>query len=277
MSGNPAALSAEALARHLSGADLDWEIAARTASTNAELVARARLRAPWRPVLLATDEQSAGRGRQGRAWHATPGGALLLSLALPWSRRAAESAAVTLACGVGAARCLEREGVRISLKWPNDLLFEGRKLGGILTELTEDDARAQTLVVGLGLNLFVGAEQRRAIGQPVAELAECLGYESVRVARELWLARIALALLRAAQEFEALGFAPSREFFLSHCAYLGLTVCLQREGREERSGILRGVDESGRLLLENGTGTLAVNSGELSLRAVGSGKERKSP
>jgi BirA family biotin operon repressor/biotin-[acetyl-CoA-carboxylase] ligase len=263
----PIARSAASLARELHGTDLDWEAVASTASTNADLVARARVQAPPRPIVLAADEQTAGRGRFGRTWHATPGGALLFSVAVPWKRAPADSAAVALACGVAVAQCLEEAGVRAALKWPNDVLLDGRKLAGILTELTEDRSGAHALVIGLGLNLFVDHAQRRAIEQPVAELAEALGREPVVHGRERWLARLALALIGAAARFEVHGFGSVCADFNRYCAFLGQTVTLHAGGQQVHRGIVLGVDEQGRLLLKCGERVLTMISGEMSLRA----------
>ena len=275
MIATPHALAPAALAQCLQGADLDWEIAPRIASTNAELARRARAAAPRRPILLAADEQTAGRGRQGRSWHAAPGHALLFSLAQPWARAPAASAAVTLACGVALARCLEQQGIAVRLKWPNDILLHGRKLAGLLTELTEDRDGARTLVVGVGMNLVVDAALRASIDQPVAELAECLGAQAL-AHKEAWLARCTLALLQATGEFAEHGFAPARDEFNRRCAYLDQAVLLTgtppaggagAAAPAPLRGILRGVDEQGRLLLESDGRVLAMMSGDVSLRA----------
>lgn len=95
-------------------------------------------------VVVGADHQTAGRGRRGRTWDSRPGASLLVSVVL----RPAP-ALVTLAAGVAAAEACEAvAGVEVGLKWPNDLLLDGAKLGGILSELVGDAA-----VVGLGLNL----------------------------------------------------------------------------------------------------------------------------
>ncbi len=95
-------------------------------------------------VVVGADHQTAGRGRRGRTWDSRPGASLLVSVIL----RPAP-ALVTLAAGVAAAEACEAvAGVAVGLKWPNDLLLDGAKLGGILSELVGDAA-----VVGLGLNL----------------------------------------------------------------------------------------------------------------------------
>lgn len=259
-------LSAAVLARELREANLDWQIVDRTTSTNADLVARARAQAPRRPALLAADEQTAGRGRHGRAWLAAPGSALLFSVALPWRRAPADSAAVTLACGLAIAQCLEQSRIGVQLKWPNDVLLDGGKLGGILTELTEDAGGARTLVVGLGLNLLLDEAQRLAIGQPAAALAQALG-PAAATARERWLARLALALIGAAEQFDRLGFAGVCADFNRYCAYRGQTVTLHADGQTARQGTVIGVDELGRLLFECDGQILTIISGAVSLRA----------
>jgi BirA family biotin operon repressor/biotin-[acetyl-CoA-carboxylase] ligase len=277
MSGDPPPLSSESLAL-LAGAagiaagigaqiaaEIDWEAVAVTASTNDDLAARARVRAPRRPLVRAADVQTAGRGRQGRPWHAAAGEALLFSIAVPWSGAPAEAAAVTLAFGVAVARCLEQSGVPVALKWPNDVLLGGRKLAGILTEVVADGAGALTLVVGLGLNLRVDAARRRLIGQPVAELAECLGHE-LPAARESWLVRLALALVRAAGEYRQRGFAGCRAQYERLSAFLGRPVEVRSTGQVQIQGIMRGVDEQGRLLLECEGRILTIMSGDMSLR-----------
>src|SRR5213078_2065871 len=87
------------------------------------------------PVLLVADEQTAGRGRRGQRWHSMPGSGLTFSLAVALRRPARELAALSLVAGVAVARALRALGVRqAALKWPNDLVVEAAKLGGILVE-----------------------------------------------------------------------------------------------------------------------------------------------
>ncbi len=122
-------------------ADVRWF--AELDSTNRLAADLARAGAPDGVVVVA-DHQTAGRGRRGRTWDSRPGASLLVSVIL----RPAP-ALVTLAAGVAAAEACEAvAGVGVGLKWPNDLLLDGAKLGGILSELVGDAA-----VVGLGLNL----------------------------------------------------------------------------------------------------------------------------
>ncbi len=246
--------------------DLDRELVAVTASTHADLIEQARRHAPHRALLRAASRQTAGRGRLGRTWVDSAGGSLLFSLALPWPRPASESAAVTLACGLAAARCLHEHGVRVALKWPNDILLGEGKLAGMLAEIAEDPAGSKTLVVGMGLNLALDCAQRTAISQPAADLSQCLGREVVLAQRELWLARMAVSVLEGARQFAREGFgplcAPFNEFFAFH----GRPVSLHGSGARDITGIARGVDARGRLILDCDGCLVAQASGELSLR-----------
>ena len=153
----------------IAGAAPGFEVEAvqETGSTNTDLLQRVRQAQPPRPLLRAALRQTAGRGRLGRRWFAGAGGALLFSLAVPMQAGGARIAAATLACGVGAAERLRAAGAPVSLKWPNDLMIDGRKLGGVLCELAIDGEGRRTLVVGIGINLRLDAATRGSIGQPM--------------------------------------------------------------------------------------------------------------
>ena len=268
-----AALSTQNLARYMQRSDVDVEVVVSTLSTNSDLIARARDQAPQRIVLRATSQQSAGRGRLGRLWHSSPTGSVLFSIAVPWRGDPSSTATVTLACGLAVAECLQAHDVPAQVKWPNDILLDGRKLAGILTETAEDAQGCRTLVVGLGLNLVLDTAQQRAIGHSAAELAERFGREAVCAQREQWLARFATAMIEAASQFESGGFAGMRERFNACFAFLGQPVRLRAAGQATLCGIARGVDESGRLVIERDGGLLhSVISGEVSLRAEAPGK-----
>ena len=121
------------------------EVLPRIDSTSSELMRRAR-DGLVEPVLLAAEEQTAGRGRMGKGWHSRAGQSLTFSLALPLAP--ADWSGLSLAVGVSLAESLHPD---VQLKWPNDLWLQQRKLGGILVETagTGDGASApRTVVVG---------------------------------------------------------------------------------------------------------------------------------
>ena len=244
---------------------LEW--VEHTGSTNADLLARAREQAPATPWLLTADMQSDGRGRLGRAWLTTPGDALLLSVALQLRQQTA-LAPLTLACGVAVAETLAEAGVAVRLKWPNDVLLEGRKLAGILAELALDARGARTIVLGIGLNLVLPSDFHARIGQPAAALAEVLDERSLRATRAQWIARLGAAALRALIAFDEGGFAPFRARFERLLAWRGQRVAVQEPGSAPIDGVLEGVDALGRLRLTTAQGERIFHSGELSVRAA---------
>jgi len=241
----------------------DVEAVQETGSTNADLLQRVRQEQPRRPLLRAALHQAAGRGRQGRRWFASPGGALLFSLAVPMQAGEARIAAATLACGVGAAEALRAAGARVELKWPNDVLLAGRKLGGVLCELAVDGQGRRTLVVGVGVNLHLDAATRDSIGQPAASLDET---PAVAEKREALIGRIAAAILEALQIYEASGFVPLQPRFMALFAQRDAMVDLLELGVRVARGRALGVDGEGRLLMATEQGLRVCNSGELSMR-----------
>ncbi|MCX6031294.1 MAG: biotin--[acetyl-CoA-carboxylase] ligase [Chloroflexi bacterium] len=113
-------------------------------------------------LLAVADEQTAGRGRLDRRWWAPPGSSLLMSLLLRPSIPAVRAGQLTMCLGLAAAEGIEQAtGQRPALKWPNDLLLAGRKLGGMLTELRLDGDRLEYAVLGLGVNVNVEFDERR--------------------------------------------------------------------------------------------------------------------
>lgn len=241
----------------------DVEAVQETGSTNTDLLQRARLRQPQRPMLRATLHQTAGRGRHGRRWFAPPGGALLFSLAVPVPGPEERLAAATLACGIGAAEALRAAGAPVALKWPNDLLLGERKVGGVLCELAVDGDGRRTLVVGVGINLRLDAATRDSIGRPVAALEET---PAAGAERETLIGRLAMAIFDALRLYEAQGFVPLQPRFMALFAHRDAMIDLYEVGVRVASGRALGVDGEGRLLLETAQGLRVCSSGEVSLQ-----------
>jgi BirA family transcriptional regulator, biotin operon repressor / biotin---[acetyl-CoA-carboxylase] ligase len=148
-------LSAEAIARRRKTARLGRPVIffERVGSTNDVVSRQAAAGAP-EGLLVVADEQTAGRGRMGRSWWAPKGASLLFSLLLRPSIPSARAGQLTMCLGLGAVEGIERvTGLHPALKWPNDLLLDGRKLGGMLAELGASGDRVEYAVLGLGLNV----------------------------------------------------------------------------------------------------------------------------
>lgn len=257
-------LSRDQISKETTGFDV--EAVHETGSTNTDLLQRARQAQPVRPLLRAALRQTAGRGRHGRRWFAAAGDALLFSLAVPMNAEGARIAAATLACGIGAAERLRAAGAPVSIKWPNDLMVEDRKLGGVLCELAADDPGRLTLVVGIGINLHLDPGTCDSIGQPAAALDQLM---TRLPPREALIGSIATAVLDALLLYDQQGFVPLQPRFMALFAQRDWQVDLLELGTRVASGRALGVDGEGRLLLDTGQGLRVCSSGELSLRAAG--------
>lgn len=251
-----------ALFRRQRYAGIAIEVVRETGSTNADLLARLPQLAA--PVLLAAQTQTAGRGRAGRAWHSAPGSALTFSLAWGFDRPPQGLTGLPLAVGAALAETLARHGVPARLKWPNDVLLQGRKLGGVLIEAAASKGRAGPTwaVIGIGLNLAADEAVAARVGQPVADLSEAAADGNAL------LAAIADDLSDALQEFNTAGFAPFAARWNRLHAHAGQEVAILEQDKVLHEGRAMGVNENGQLLLHTAGKEMAVTSGDVSLRAV---------
>lgn len=210
---------------------------------------------PGSPGVVLAERQHAGRGRHGRRWMETPG-ALYCTLIFAAPELPAGCAAYSLAVGCAAADLLETLGCPVRLKWPNDLLAsDGRKLGGILLESCVHPS-GRAVLIGIGINLQ-GVPEDLPSAAAVAELRGAVP------APHEFVVPLAAALEGAWNSFLAKGFRPFRERWLARAAGLGerLTVA---SCAGTVSGVCRGVDEGGALLLSMEDGSVVqVTAGEV--------------
>jgi BirA family biotin operon repressor/biotin-[acetyl-CoA-carboxylase] ligase len=235
-------------------------------STSDALKAEARAGAPSRRVLATTD-QTAGRGRRGNAWITAPGEGLALS-ALWHARVTAEALGwVGLVTGLAVAEALEAVGVeRVQLKWPNDLLREGAKLGGILVETVAHAAPPGqiALVVGIGINLGGGARLSAQLGRAVTDLDACgVG----QISPDRLTTAVLAALDRWLPTLEADSSDRLREVWSARDALLGRRVSVE-EGDRRVDGIACGLATDGGLQVRTVDGWQVVHSGNVSIGAL---------
>lgn len=238
-------------------------VAAVTDSTNREIA-----EAPPRddPQALFAEFQTAGRGRRGRAWRSPFAANLYLSLAWSFPSWPPRITTLPLAVGVAVARTVRDLGVAdVGLKWPNDVLVAGRKLGGVLIEHRGEAADVCRVVVGVGLNVAMSSEQAAAVDQPWTTLHQAQAERGLAPSpRQQAAERLLAELLAVLERFQAEGFEPFRESWsaldLTHLQ----TVTVS--GGVNLSGIARGVDEFGALLVETPQGPRALHAGDVSLR-----------
>ena len=233
-------------------------VLARCSSTNSVLLADVN----GGCVLLAAETQSAGRGQRGRRWHSAPGRDLTFSLARHMAQPARELAALPLVAGVAAASALRALGVPAALKWPNDLVVAGAKLGGILVE-TRAEGRGTRVVIGIGINGAHRPALARRVRRPVAALGQFIA-----ASRNGVIGALARSLLAALQRFEADGFAELRRQWESLDAHAGQRLRVRlADGRSIR-GIGCGVADDGALRVLTRGGERAVRSGRIVAAAL---------
>lgn len=236
---------------------IQFEVVASTGSTNADL--RERLPGLAQPVLRVAEHQTAGRGRAGRSWVDARGDNLSFSLAWHFGGEMGQVAGLSLVVGVLIAETLRASGWEAGLKWPNDVLLNSRKLGGILVETVS--ARPGTwAIIGVGINVHANAERDAAAGTETASLAPS------GVDRHALLASLADGLAEGLPLFDAQGLAPFVPRWQALHAYAGEAVDLIERGTLLQRGIARGIDDMGCLLLDTHAGRIAVLAGDISLR-----------
>jgi len=239
------------------------EVLDLAASTNTLLMERAAGGAAGGSV-MAVEWQTQGRGRRGRVWHATPGAALTFSLLWRFQQGAGALSGLSLAIGVAVLRALKRWGVAdAGLKWPNDVIWRGRKLAGMLIEMQGEVTGPSAAVIGLGLNCRLPDTLRDRIDQPVIDLAQITGGAPDR---NRLLAMLLEAMADVLEAFAESGFAPLRDEWDRHHVYREKSVRLTLPDAATLDGTVRGVDENGALLLDTANGVRRVHSGDVSLR-----------
>lgn len=238
------------------------EIVKRTGSTNSDLLERIDSLA--RPTLLLALSQTAGRGRNGRAWHSEPGASLTFSLAWKFPLAPHQLAGLPLAVGVALAHALGKLGIQVRLKWPNDVLKNGGKLAGVLIETphTPQSGNGTWAVIGVGINMTLPDSLEEKIGTGAADAPRLSQLD-----RSILMAVLLDELAHALTLFGREGL---KAFVLSwnelH-AFAGQEVVVIDRGQIMRRGVAAGIEGDGRLLLDCVDGRIAISAGDVSLRA----------
>lgn len=237
-------------------------------STNQVLLDLARQGAPEGTVLVA-DHQHAGRGRLGRRWEAPPGTNLLVSVllrpSLGWDELSWVTTAVALSV-IDAVGTLT--GVRLAAKWPNDLVVADgphadAKVVGLLAETVGDPSGPPAVVVGCGCNVGWPGPDDPVPAELVGRATSLLALGGRPVDRPALLVGVLGALERWLTVLAGdLGPTPVREAYRAVCATLGRSVRVQRSA-DELEGRALDVDDAGRLVVDTGAATVAVDSGDV--------------
>ncbi len=232
-------------------------------STNDEALARARAGEAG-PLIIVAESQTGGRGRHGRVW-ASPPGNLYASVLLSDPCAIAVAPQLGFVAGValaGTLRDVLGGDARLQLKWPNDALFAGAKLAGLLLESTTTPAGHLACVIGFGVNCRSHPEN---LLYPATDLTAAAGRP---VDPDMILAPLASALVAQLRGWDrGAGFAAVRAAWLAFAAGLGDTIRVQSSSRTV-TGCFSGIDPTGRLLVETAEGSVAIDAGDVFLRGA---------
>ena len=239
-----------------------FDVFARIDSTNSYLKDQPAP-APGKFHVAIADHQTAGRGRQNRKWVSAPGKSLCLSIAYTFADASNDITALTLALGVAVVEVLDGMGVGdVALKWPNDIVIDTRKLGGILAE-AKHRGEGVTVVIGLGINMSPPVAPGSAVTSAWA--ADAIDLESVLAeapTRAELSERMIDALFSACRQFGAEGFGAFAARFARFDALAGRTVVVDTpDGGIE--GEVTGVGDDGALQVTTRSGPRRIISGTI--------------
>jgi BirA family biotin operon repressor/biotin-[acetyl-CoA-carboxylase] ligase len=239
------------------------EVAWSLDSTNSELLRR---KGPEHgAAVLLTEQQTGGRGRRGRQWASPIAANLYLSLSRQFSGGLARLGGLSLVVGVAAAEALQQAGYApVGVKWPNDLLAHGRKLGGILVEGGGEHGGPVRAVIGIGVNVHMPTTAATAISQAWTDLATLGGGQP---SRNRIASHLLDTLLPALEQFDREGLSP----FLAR--YAALDVLMGREvvvhgPQGDEHGVAEGIGDDGALRVRVGEVQRQVHAGDVSVRAT---------
>lgn len=241
------------------------EVLSITDSTNLQLMQRLQQGEQLpKGLVLVAEAQTAGRGRHGRAWYSPFAASLSFSMVWQLEQGIQAAMGLSLVIGVAVAELLEQQyQLQVGLKWPNDIYLQGKKLAGVLIELSgQSDGRCQ-LVIGIGINVQLSAAQAaESIDQPWIDLTTAYG----PLDRNRLVAGLQSSCTEHLQRFEQSGFAAFQAAFNRRQLFMQQPVRLT-QGQQVVRGICHGVDAQGNLVIESQGKKQLFHGGELSLRA----------
>ncbi|MDQ7089784.1 MAG: bifunctional biotin--[acetyl-CoA-carboxylase] ligase/biotin operon repressor BirA [Methylococcales bacterium] len=261
-------LSAPQIKKNLTPAVLSslsaLDIYPQISSTNDYLLDAMKL-SPQSGHVCFAESQTKGRGRRGRDWVSPFGSNIYLSLSWVFQQGFSSLSGLSLAIGVAIIRALTELGVdNMGLKWPNDIYWHDKKLGGILIEISGESSGECTAIIGLGLNLYLPEKETGLITQPWVDLEKIM--PSMRYSRNGLSALLLNHLLPIVTDFETKTFKHYLTEWRDYDCMRGREVTIYR-GKQQFEGTIVGIDDTGMLLLKELSGLITpFASGEVSFR-----------
>lgn len=242
-------------------ADVARHIIDRVDSTNAEAMrlAPALTGQTW----ILARQQTAGRGRRGRAWTDPPGN-FAATLVLRPTGTPADAARLSFVAALAVHDALRRlcgPHLNVALKWPNDVLLNGGKLAGILLESVGSGATMQALAIGIGVNLSTAPDADQVEFGALRPVS-LEGETGLAISSDDLLTAVAVSFDDWSRQMRDLGFAPIRTAWLARAARLGDTITA-RTGTTETTGRFDGIDDTGALILTGLQGRQSIPAADI--------------
>lgn len=237
-------------------------------STNTILLNTSRARNSDQSMIdiVIAELQTKGRGRRGRSWFSGLGDSLTFSLSWQFQQGVNFLSGLSLVIGVAIIRTFALLGIRdIALKWPNDLLFNASKLGGVLIELQGEVQGPATAVIGVGINLTLSDKIKHYVDQDIADL---YSITHTLIDRNKLLASLLIEITTVLEIFATEGFSPFKEEWVSYHAYEAKGVEVLLPAGLIEKGVVSGITEDGSLRLQMESGLKSFHCGEISLRKI---------
>ena len=217
-------------------------------------------------TIITAELQTGGKGRLGRAWESPKGTGLWFTAVIEPRTTLAEASLYSFVAALSVAEAISQTtGLSPKLKWPNDVLLQGRKLCGILLELIPYDKTTYYLAIGIGINVYQTKEE---FPPELQEKAISLAMSSNQhIDRTLLLNNILQQLQKNCALLETQGFAPVREQWIARSAIIGMEVSVQQHGTPLYTGIAEDIAMDGSLLVRTKDGLQTVTAADVSLRS----------
>lgn len=253
------------------------EVLPQIPSTNTRVLELLKSGEYQRCCICTAESQTAGRGRRGRQWVSPFAQNIYLSLSWRFEQGVVATEGLSLAVGVAIVDALDKVGVQgAALKWPNDVLYDGRKLGGVLLEITGDMSGECHVVVGLGLNVAMSlsrsltqdsaqGQASSQIDQPWVDIHEILNGSPP--SRTALVSALLAELLPLLSSYERRGFSEYMDRWQAHAAFVGEQVSVST-GSKSTCGTMLGVASNGALQLMVDGECKEFVGGEVSLRVA---------
>lgn len=244
------------------------EIHQQIDSTNKYLVEQAQNHAASGAICFA-EYQTAGKGRRGRQWVSPYGSNIYLSILWRFQQGPAAISGLSLAIGVAVIRALKQQGIDdVGLKWPNDIYSQGKKLGGILVEVSGETDGPCVAVIGLGLNMFLPESEAESIAQAWTDLSKMTGRNDLF--RNELAGTLLNQLLPVIAGFEAEGIKAYLNEWRGYDCLIHKSATLYI-ANQPFAGIVQGIDDNGMLLIKRPDGNIQTfASGEVSFNETSS-------